>query len=98
MVVGNFNLSSFCCLNYVIRDLNNKIMKIFVKAKPLAKEKKIEKIDEINFVIWVKEPPKDGKANRAIAKALALYFNVAPSRVNLISGFSSKKKVFEVLT
>ncbi len=62
----------------------------------MAKEEKIEKIDEINFIVWVKEPPKDGKANRAIVRALALYFNVAPSRVNLISGFSSKKKIFEV--
>ena len=68
-------------------------MKIFVKAKPLSKEEKIEKIDEINFIVWVKEPPKGGKANRAIAKALALYFNVAPSCVNLVSGFSSKQKV-----
>jgi len=72
-------------------------MKIFVKAKPLSKEEKIEKIDEINFIIAVKEPPKDGKANRAVVRALALYFNVAPSRINLISGFSSKQKVFEVL-
>ena len=72
-------------------------MKIFVKAEPLAKEEKIEKIDEINFIVEVKEPPKKGKANRAIAKALALHFNVAPSRVNLISGFSSRQKVFEVL-
>jgi len=72
-------------------------MKIFVKAKPFAQEEKIKKVDEINFIVAVKEPPKDGKANRAIIKALALYFNIAPSRVNLISGFSSKKKVFEVL-
>lgn len=72
-------------------------MKIFVRAKPSAKEEKIEKIDEINFIVEVKEPPKKGKANRAIAKALATHFNVAPSRVNLISGFSSRQKVFEVL-
>lgn len=72
-------------------------MKIFIKAKPSAKEEKIEKIDEINFIVEVKEPPQKGKANKAIAKVLALYFNVVPSRVNLISGFSSRQKVFEVL-
>jgi hypothetical protein len=71
-------------------------MKIFVKAKPLAKEEKIEKVDEVNFVVAVKEPPKDGKANKAIIKALAIYFNVAPSKINLVLGFSSKQKVFEV--
>jgi len=72
-------------------------MKIFVKAKPSAKEERIEKTDEINFIVWVKEPPKNGKANKAIIKALACYFNVSLSRVNLVSGFSSKQKVFEIL-
>ncbi|PIV45904.1 hypothetical protein COS23_01900, partial [bacterium (Candidatus Moisslbacteria) CG02_land_8_20_14_3_00_36_53] len=32
-------------------------MKIFVKAKPLAKESKVEKIDDTHFVVSVKEPP-----------------------------------------
>ena len=71
-------------------------MKIFVKAKPNAKEGFIKKIDGINFVVAVKEPPKKGKANKAIAKALAEYFNVAPSAIRLVSGFSAKQKVFEI--
>ncbi len=97
MVAGNFNLSSFYLFNYLIRNFNNKIMKIFVKAKPSAKEEKIEKISETNFVVWVKEPPIKGKANRAIAKAIAAHFNVAPSQVRLVSGSSSRQKVFEIL-
>lgn len=72
-------------------------MKIFVKAKPSAKEEKIEKIDEVNFIVAVKEPPKDGRANRAIVKAIAAHFNIASSCVNLVSGFSSRQKVFEIL-
>jgi len=71
-------------------------MKIFVKAKPSAKEEFIRKIDGINFVVAVKEPPKKGKANAAIAKALAEYFKVAPSAIRLVSGFSAKQKVFEI--
>ncbi len=72
-------------------------MRIFVKAKSSAKKEKLEKIDEINFIVAVKEPPIRGEANRAIAKALALYFKVTSSRVNLVSGFSSKQKVFEII-
>jgi len=71
-------------------------MKIFVKARPNAKEEFIRKIDGINFAVAVKEPPKKGKANAAIVKALAEYFNVAPSAIRLVSGFSSKQKVFEI--
>ena len=41
-------------------------MKINVKAKPSAREEKVEKIDENNFVVSVTEPPEKGKANNAI--------------------------------
>lgn len=69
-------------------------MKIFVKAKPRSKEERVEKIDDTHFVVFVKEPPMQGKANAAITKALALHFGVSLSSVSLVSGFSSKEKVF----
>ena len=82
-------------------------MKIFVKAKPGAKEEKVEKIDpplpkgfgrasETYFIVVVREPPREGRANGAIAKALAEYFKVPQSSVRLVSGFSSRQKVFEL--
>lgn len=72
-------------------------MKVFVKARPSAREEKVEKISETNFVVWVKEPPVKGKANRAIIKALAGYFNIASSGVVLVAGSSSRQKIFEVI-
>jgi len=71
-------------------------MKIFVKARPNAKTEGIEKIDETHLTVSVKEPPIKGRANAAIAKALAKYFDTAPTRVFLVSGFASKQKVFEI--
>ncbi|MFI5205541.1 MAG: DUF167 domain-containing protein, partial [Candidatus Paceibacterales bacterium] len=41
-------------------------MKIIVKVKPGAKEDKIEKIDESTYIIYVKAPPIEGKANAAV--------------------------------
>ena len=71
-------------------------MKIFVKARPAAKEERVEKIDEKNFKVSVKEPPLQGRANFAITKVLADYFNVPSYEVKLVSGFSSKQKIFEI--
>ncbi len=81
-------------------------MKIFVQAKPNAKIACVEKIEqglfnhkqvsEVHFKVSVKEEAKNGRANEAIIKALAEHFNVAPSRVRLISGFSSKNKIFKI--
>ena len=72
-------------------------MKIFVKAKPNSKEEKVEKIDETHYVVFVKEPPIKGKANEAIKNALAIYFKVASFRVKIISGYSSRSKVIEII-
>ena len=72
-------------------------MKIFVKAKPNSKEEKVEKIDEQNYVVSVKEPPIKGKANEAIRNALAVYFKIGSSRVKIISGYTSRDKTIEIL-
>jgi len=72
-------------------------MKINVKAKPSSREKKVEKIDEQNYIVSVTEPPVKGKANEAIRNALAVYFKTASSRVKIVSGFSSRNKIIEII-
>lgn len=78
-------------------------MKIFVRAKPGVKKAYIkettdlfEKSGERHFVVAVAARAVEGSANRAIEKALAEYFNVAPSRVRIVSGQTAKEKVVEV--
>lgn len=71
-------------------------MKITVKAKPSAREASVEKIDDTHFVVAVTEPPVEGRANAAIAKALAEHFGTAQSNVRLVSGATWKQKVFEI--
>lgn len=71
-------------------------MKIFVKAKPGAREEKIEKMDDTHFIVSVKEPPKDGRANWAVTRVLAEYFGVSASRVNIVGGHASRQKIVEI--
>lgn len=71
-------------------------MKIFVTAKPSARETKVERVNETSFIVSVKEPPVQGKANAAIFKALAEHFKVSLARVRLVSGFTSRQKTFEI--
>ena len=72
-------------------------IKINVKAKPGSKHEFVEKIDEVNFVVSVKEPPVDGKANLAIRNALAMYFKTGTSCIKIISGHTSRNKVIEII-
>ena len=85
-------------------------MKIFVKAKPGAKKESVRKAQEPDglfpkagakaalpqFVVAVKERPTDGKANRAIEKAIAGYFKVPLSRARIVSGHASREKIVEI--
>lgn len=73
-------------------------MIIFVKAKPGSHQEKIEKSDDTHFTVWVREPPVKGLANLIIRKVLADYLKIPNSNIYLKSGYSSKMKVFEVLT
>lgn len=71
-------------------------MKIIVKAKPNSRENRVQKIDESNFVVFVKEPPIQGKANEAIIKLLARYFNTSPLLIDIISGRNSRTKIIKI--
>jgi uncharacterized protein (TIGR00251 family) len=70
-------------------------MKIQVKVKPRSKTEELSREGD-SFIVKVKEPPKEGKANQAVIKLLAEHFGVPQSQVRILSGFKSKNKVVEV--
>ncbi len=70
--------------------------KIFITAKPSARENRVERIDPTHFKIWVKEPPDEGRANTAVLRELAGFLGVPKSSLELVSGHKSKQKVFSL--
>ncbi len=70
-------------------------MKIQVKVKPSSKTEEVSQEGD-SFIVKVKEPPKEGKANQAVIKLLAEHFGVPQSQVRILSGLRSRNKVIEV--
>ena len=70
-------------------------MKIQVKVKPNSTAEKLSQ-EGNSFIVKVKEPPKEGKANQAVIKLVAEHFGVPQSQVRILSGFRSRNKVIEV--
>ena len=70
-------------------------MKIEVRVKPNSKTEEVVKEADV-YVVRVKEPPKEGKANRAVVRLLSEHFNVPRSAVTILSGLSSRNKVIEI--
>jgi uncharacterized protein (TIGR00251 family) len=71
-------------------------MRIQVRVKPNSRTEEVSQEGD-SFIVKVKEPPKEGKANQAVIKLLAEHFGVAKSRVRILSGLKSKHKVVEVV-
>ena len=71
-------------------------MRISVKVKANAKRSGVDKISEKDFVVRVNVPPVDGKANEAVIKALAEYFDTPKSLIRIIRGHTAKQKIVDV--
>ena len=71
-------------------------MIIKVKVVPRAKKEKIEEFNG-GLKVWLKEPAEKGKANAALIKKLADYFNISKSKIKITSGLYSREKSIKVL-
>ena len=70
-------------------------MKVSVTVKPNSKtEEVVSSMD--GLIVRVKEPPKEGKANKAVITLLAAFYNVPRSNISIVSGSGARKKVIEI--
>lgn len=70
--------------------------KITVIAHPNSKRPRIDKDLLGTLNVYVSEPPLEGRANEAVIKALAGYFNIRKSQIQLIRGHKSRIKFFDI--
>ncbi|MBI2043756.1 DUF167 domain-containing protein [Candidatus Pacearchaeota archaeon] len=70
-------------------------MKIKVNVHTNSSQEKINKIDDHNVEVWLKEKAIDNKANIKLQKILKKYLNA--ETVKIISGFTSKIKLVECI-
>ena len=72
-------------------------MKITVIVKPNSKKESVEELADGGLKVSVKEPALEGKANTAAIRVVARHFNVSRSSVEIVSGLSSRRKVFDIV-
>ncbi len=72
-------------------------MKISVVVHPNARNPRIEGSPEDTLHVYVRAPAREGKANKAVAEALAEYFHTAKGCIALLSGATARTKIFEII-
>lgn len=77
---------------------SKKGVKLFVRAKPGARQSAIVSIDDEAVVVQINAPPREGAANEALVEFLADTIDVKRSKASLEAGGKSRSKIVEVET
>lgn len=70
-------------------------MYISVSVVPRAKQSKVEELSEHTYKVWVSVAPEKGKANKEVLLVLAEHLGCKKNQLRLVSGLTSRDKVFE---
>ena len=65
---------------------------IRVKVLPKSSRDEVIGMEEGVCRVKIKAPPVDGKANKALIKALSKAFNLPKRKIEIISGWTSRHK------
>ncbi|MCM8814888.1 MAG: DUF167 domain-containing protein [Candidatus Omnitrophica bacterium] len=71
-------------------------MRFIIKVKPYSREEKVVENQDRSLKVYVNEKPVEGKANSALIKLIAEYFDVPKSAVKIVSGHKSRNKIVEI--
>ncbi len=71
-------------------------MRIIASVIARARTSSVEDCGNGMYKIRVSAPPEHGKANRAVCKILAAYFNVPVRNVRIVVGATARKKMIDI--
>jgi uncharacterized protein len=71
-------------------------VRIAVIVIPRARSERVDRIDATHFRVAVTAAPREGQANEAVIETLAEHFRVPRSRVRIVRGQTSRRKIVEV--
>lgn len=69
---------------------------IRVRVQPRSSRNRVEWLDDGSAKVWTTAPPVEGEANDAVLRLLADALGVPPRRLELVSGFQGRNKVFRL--
>jgi hypothetical protein len=72
-------------------------MRIAIQVRANSKSEFIKKVEEDRYLVGVKEPAQQGKANAAIIRALARHFSIPQSHVSIVLGKTAREKIIEII-
>jgi uncharacterized protein YggU (UPF0235/DUF167 family) len=72
-------------------------MLINVTVRASARKRTIEEQSDGSLKIWTNVAPEKGKANKDVVDLLSEYMDIPKSRILLVKGETSNKKIFKIM-
>jgi uncharacterized protein (TIGR00251 family) len=72
-----------------------RLVEILVKTN--SKKQGIEKLADDRFKVSLTSEPEKGKANRELLEVLSKFFGIYQSRIDIVSGKTSKRKKVKIM-
>mgnify|MGYP000430343759 CR=1 FL=1 len=69
---------------------------ITIFVKPNSKRIYVKQIDPLTFEVAITSKPEKGKANKEIIEILADYFQIKKTKIQIIKGHKSRKKIVQI--
>lgn len=71
-------------------------MKFIARVKTNSRATSVEKLEDDSYKVCVTAAPEKGKANTAVIAALADFFKVSKSKIDIVAGHTAHTKIIEV--
>ena len=71
-------------------------MKILIEVKLKSRKSGVEKLEGGSFVVYTTKEPKNNEANKDIKEQLSKYFKVAKTKIEIILGKTTKRKIVKI--
>lgn len=71
--------------------------RISVTVKPNARSAAITRLSATEYRVTVREPAHEGSANEGLIDLLARHFVVPRSKIAIVRGHTSRRKIIELL-
>jgi uncharacterized protein (TIGR00251 family) len=69
---------------------------LVLQVVPRSSQRKVEVTDQGQVKVWVTQAPTDGQANEGVIKALADALSLAPSKLEIVRGQTSRSKTVRI--
>jgi len=71
-------------------------MKVHIKVKPNSSEQKVVDFGDFRYLVYLKSPAKDNKANIELINLMSKHLGVPVNRIDISFGKTSDDKILDV--